>query len=77
MDLRPWQLWTRRRAVVSGCRREDLREDLKYNPRNGRSLFGLWRSLEAQGRTADAARAGAEFRRAWAVADVTLRIGDL
>jgi tetratricopeptide (TPR) repeat protein len=54
-----------------------FRQDLKDNPRNGRSLFGLWKSLEAQGRTADGARAGAEFRRAWAVADVSLRLEDL
>jgi tetratricopeptide (TPR) repeat protein len=54
-----------------------FRDDLKYNPGNGRSLFGLWKALEAQGRKADAARAGAEFRRVWAVADVTLRINDL
>lgn len=26
-----------------------FRDDLKYNPRNGRSLFGLWKALEAQG----------------------------
>jgi tetratricopeptide (TPR) repeat protein len=54
-----------------------FREDLKYNPRNGRSLFGLWKSLEAQGRKAEAARAGAEFRRVWSAADSALRIEDL
>jgi tetratricopeptide (TPR) repeat protein len=54
-----------------------FRDDLTYNPRNGRSLFGVWKALEAQGKKADAARAGAEFRRAWSVADVPLRIEDL
>ena len=54
-----------------------FRDDLKYNPRNGRSLFGVWKALEAQGKKTEAARAGAEFRRVWAVADVTLRIEDL
>jgi tetratricopeptide (TPR) repeat protein len=54
-----------------------FRDDLKYNPRNGRSLFGVWKALEAQGKKADAARAGAEFRRVWSVADVPLRIEDL
>src|SRR5262249_3605666 len=34
-----------------------FRDDLAYNPKNGRSLFGLWKAIEAQGRTADAARA--------------------
>jgi predicted Zn-dependent protease len=51
-----------------------FRDDLKFNPRNGRSLFGLWKALAAQGRTAAAARARADFRRAWAAADVTLRL---
>ena len=54
-----------------------FREDLKYNPGNGRSLFGVWRSLEAQGKKAEAARARSEFQRVWAVADVTLRLEDL
>jgi tetratricopeptide (TPR) repeat protein len=48
------------------------REDLKRNPGNGWSLFGLAQSLRAQGKTADAARVDAEFRRAWSAADVTL-----
>jgi Flp pilus assembly protein TadD len=54
-----------------------FRDDLKYNPRNGRSLFGLWKALETQGRKADAARAAADFRRVWRVADVTLGIDRL
>jgi tetratricopeptide (TPR) repeat protein len=54
-----------------------FRDDLKYNPRNGRSLFGLWKALGAQGKNADAARIGAEFRRVWSAADVTLRIDDM
>jgi hypothetical protein len=48
------------------------RDDLKRNPENGWSLFGLARSLEAQGKAADAATAEARFRKAWARADVTL-----
>ncbi len=48
------------------------REDLKRNPGNGWSLFGLAQSLRAQGKTAEAARAEASFRTAWAQADVTL-----
>jgi len=54
-----------------------FRDDLRHNPGNGRSLFGLWKALDAQGRTADAARARAEFRRVWRAADVTLSLGDL
>ena len=54
-----------------------FRDDLKYNPGNGRSLFGVWKALSAQGKTAAATRAGAEFRRVWAVADLPLRIEDM
>jgi tetratricopeptide (TPR) repeat protein len=48
------------------------RDDLKRNPGNGWSLFGLARSLRAQGKTADADEVEARFRKAWARADVTL-----
>jgi tetratricopeptide (TPR) repeat protein len=48
------------------------REDLRLNPENGWSLFGLARSLQAQGKAADAAAADARFRLAWQRADVTL-----
>jgi tetratricopeptide (TPR) repeat protein len=48
------------------------REDLKRNPANGWSLFGLNQSLRAQGKTAEAARAEASFRTVWSQADVTL-----
>lgn len=49
-----------------------FRQDLKHNPHSGRSLFGLARSLEAQGKREEAERASAEFRAAWANADVEL-----
>jgi tetratricopeptide (TPR) repeat protein len=48
------------------------REDLRWNPENGWSLFGLAQSLRAQGKTAAAAAVDARFRRAWARADVQL-----
>jgi tetratricopeptide (TPR) repeat protein len=48
------------------------REDLKRNPGNGWSLFGLAQSLRAQGKTAEASQVDAEFRRAWSRADVTI-----
>ena len=54
-----------------------FRKDLEDNPRNGRSLFGLWKSLEAQGRQPEAARAAADFRRVWAVADGALTLAGL
>ncbi len=48
------------------------REDLRRNPENGWSLFGLAQSLHAQGKSAEAAAAETRFRRAWARADVEL-----
>jgi tetratricopeptide (TPR) repeat protein len=48
------------------------REDLRRHPHNGWALFGLWKSLEAQGKGKDAKEARAEFETAWAKADVKL-----
>jgi len=48
------------------------REDLGRNPGNGWSLFGLARSLRAQGKSDEAGRTEEAFRKAWAHADVTL-----
>ena len=47
-------------------------EDLRKNPGNGWSLFGLWQSLKAQGKTDEAAAAERRFHEAWKAADVTL-----
>jgi tetratricopeptide (TPR) repeat protein len=54
-----------------------FREDLAKNPRNGRSLYGLWQSLAAQNKTADADWAKREFEAAWKDADTQLTAGDL
>jgi hypothetical protein len=54
-----------------------FRDDLARNPRNGRSLFGLWQSLKAQNMTADAEWARREFEAAWKDADSQLSVGDL
>lgn len=63
-------------ALLSGGRPVEAeavyRDDLKRNPDNGWSLYGLAQSLQAQGKTADAAAAQARFQKAWALADVTL-----
>lgn len=48
------------------------REELHRNPGNGWSLFGLTRSLRAQGKAAEAARTQQDFARAWRNADVRL-----
>jgi tetratricopeptide (TPR) repeat protein len=54
-----------------------FREDLRRNPRNPRSLFGLMHSLRAQQKEADAAWVEREFRAAWKNADTKLQISDL
>jgi len=53
-----------------------FRVDLEKNPRNGRSLFGLWQSLLAQKKPTDAAMVQRQFDAAWKSADVSLRLED-
>jgi tetratricopeptide (TPR) repeat protein len=53
-------------------------EDLKKNPENGWSLFGLLQALKAQGKTDDAALVELRFQKAWKDSDIKLagsRIG--
>lgn len=47
-------------------------QDLRKNPANGYSLFGLQQALSAQGNDAAAAEVAAQFERAWSQADVEL-----
>jgi len=46
-----------------------FREDLEKNPRNPRSLFGLWKALEAQKKTVDADWVHTSFAESWKGAD--------
>ncbi|MBL4612338.1 MAG: hypothetical protein JKY91_01200, partial [Emcibacter sp.] len=48
-------------------------EDLRRNPKNGYSLFGLKQSLKAQGKADTAKVASERFNRAWKNADVSLK----
>jgi len=48
------------------------REDLKRNPENGWSLYGLAQSLQARGAKEEAAAVEHQFQKAWARADVKL-----
>src|SRR5262249_24784904 len=48
------------------------REDLRRNPENGWSLYGLAQSLRAENKKAEAAAVDARSRIAWARADVQL-----
>ncbi len=47
-----------------------FRADLRQTPRNGWSLYGLWQSLKAQGKTENAARMERRFKEAWRFADI-------
>jgi tetratricopeptide (TPR) repeat protein len=48
------------------------RDDLKRLPENGWSLFGLYRSLELQGKTDEAEKVKARWNEVWKDADITL-----
>jgi tetratricopeptide (TPR) repeat protein len=48
------------------------RDELRRNPENGWSLFGLEQALQAQGKTAEANAVAKRFQQAWAHADITL-----
>ncbi len=54
-----------------------FREDLKRNPRNPRSLFGLWKTLQAEQKTAEADSVRRQFEAAWKGGADQLRIEDL
>jgi tetratricopeptide (TPR) repeat protein len=49
------------------------RDDLKEFRENGWALYGLWQSLDAQGKKREARRVRTKFDQAWKGADVTLR----
>ena len=54
-----------------------FRQELARHRNSGRALFGLAESLDRQGKGDEAARAREDFKKAWARADVTLRVEDL
>jgi hypothetical protein len=54
-----------------------FRGDQEQYPRNPRSLFGLWKSLEAQNKISDAEWVRREFTAAWKNADSGIELGDL
>jgi hypothetical protein len=60
------------RAGESAQAEAVYRADLDKYRKNPRSLFGLWKALERQGKTAAAAAARKEFEAAWASADVPM-----
>jgi hypothetical protein len=54
-----------------------FRDDLARTTRNPRSLYGLWRTLEAERRGRESQPEQAAFAAAWRNADAPLRIEDL
>jgi tetratricopeptide (TPR) repeat protein len=54
-----------------------FREELRRNPENGWSLYGLEQALRKQNRKKEAHAGGERFRRAWANADVELSLAML
>jgi tetratricopeptide (TPR) repeat protein len=52
-------------------------EELRRNPENGWSLFGLEQSLRAQGRKQEAGDAADRFQRSWKNADIELKVATL
>ena len=47
-------------------------DDLQQHPKNGWALFGLAQALRAQGKNDEAKLVDADFKKAWADADVQL-----
>lgn len=79
MEPPPWPLPQRQAlgaallAQGQAAKAEQVyRSDLEQYPRNGWSLYGLARSLEAQGKDDEAALVEQGFRNAWARSDVVL-----
>ena len=54
-----------------------FREDLRRNPGSGRSLFGLMKSLEAQGKKDEALTVEKRYRDSWKYADIKLTVEEL
>jgi tetratricopeptide (TPR) repeat protein len=66
--------------LLSGRLREaeqTFDDDLRINPGSGRSLFGLWKVLAAQGRASDARLIERQFTEAWKNADTILSLDRL
>ncbi len=53
-----------------------FRADLSRNPKNGRSLFGVWQTLRQKGNKTAAADAEKQFKEVWKNADVQLDLED-
>jgi len=71
----PVRHWLGKALLAAGRPREAeqaYRSDLRRFPENGWALRGLVQSLQAQGRSTEAAEAERRFDKAWRIADVTI-----
>ena len=63
-------------ALVEAGRFEEAevvyRRDLRWNQNNGWSLYGLYQSLDKQGKDTEAAEIYQQYEQAWQHADVEL-----
>jgi tetratricopeptide (TPR) repeat protein len=80
-----WYYWVRQSLGAALLRNGNavdaepvFREGLRRSPRNPRLLYGLWKCLEAQGKSADAGWVQREFNTSWRGGDpaVSLRLED-
>jgi len=80
-----WYYWIRQslgaallRSGLAAEAEPVFREGLRRSPRNPRLLFGLWKCLEAQGKSVDASWVHHEFETSWKGGDpaTSLRLED-
>jgi hypothetical protein len=64
------------RARRLGAAEQVFTDDLARNPKNARSLFGLWQTLLLKGKDPTVAATEQQFKNAWKHADVSLRLVD-
>lgn len=64
-------------ANDAGGAEKVFREDLRQNPRNPRSLFGLQQALKVQGRNYDAQFVEKQFRDCWDGGETEVQLGSL
>ena len=67
-----WEPRSLKRAEPESRQRRCTGGTSRWNQNNGWALFGLWKSLEAQGQTAAAEEARAAYEASWQNSDVTL-----
>ena len=73
--LQPMRHYLGSALLISGRSAEAevvYRRDLKWHRNNGWSLFGLWKSLEQQGKDEEAKKVYQDYQESWVDSDVTL-----